>query len=112
MENVITIIVIAKIVVSADMHEKIVLVVRIVFKIAFTQLRKITMTNHDQLSITKYDLLYEQRMTRVETTFENMDKHMREGFKEIKTDLRWLAIIMLGHFGTLFGLMAHGFKWF
>ncbi len=70
------------------------------------------MNKNEELSITKYDLLYEQRMTRVETTLENMDKRITEGFKEMKTDFRWLVLIMLSGFGTLFGLMAHGFKWF
>ncbi len=87
-------------------------------------------TKEEQATITKYDLLYEQRMTRVETILENMDKFVREGFKEIKSELkeirqdmksdyRWLFGIMLvgflallGGMGTLFGLMAHGFKWF
>lgn len=66
----------------------------------------------DQMIITKYDLLFESRMTRVETTLENMDKRMTDGFREMKTDFRWLVLIMLGGFGTLFGFMAHGFKWF
>ncbi len=69
-------------------------------------------TKEEQMIITKYDLLYEQRMTRVETTLEGMEKRMIDGFREMKTDFRWLVLIMLGGFGTLFGLMAHGFKWF
>jgi uncharacterized membrane protein YjjP (DUF1212 family) len=77
------------------------------------------MTEAEKLVITKYDLLYEQRMTRVESsienmykTIENMDKNMREGFKELRTDFRWLVLIMIGGFTGLFGLMAHGFHWF
>ena len=84
------------------------------------------MTKDEQIAITKYDLLYEQRMTRVETTLTNMDEtlkdvktEMRAMRSEFKTDFRWLAGIMLagfgltlGGFGALFGLMAHGFKWF
>jgi len=77
------------------------------------------MTEQEQIIITKYDLLYEQRMTRVETTLENMGKtiedmnrRMIDGFREMKTDFRWLVLIMITGFGTLFGLMAHGFKWF
>jgi hypothetical protein len=45
-------------------------------------------------------------------TIENMDKNMRESFKELKTDFRWLVLIMIGGFTGLFGLMAHGFHWF
>lgn len=84
------------------------------------------MNDRTQMLITKYDLLYEQRMTRVETAIENMAKNfevsnrrMEEGFKELKTDFRWLVVIMLSGFGLtwgmmagLFGMMAHGFKWF
>ena len=77
------------------------------------------MTEQEQIIITKYDLLYEQRMTRVETTLENMGKtiedmnrRMIDGFREMKTDFRWLVLIMITGFGTLFGLMAHGVKWF
>jgi len=69
-------------------------------------------TKEEQMIITKYDLLYEQRMTRVETTLEGMEKRMIDGFREMKTDFRWLVLIMLGGFGGLFGLMAHGFHWF
>ncbi len=70
------------------------------------------MTEAEKITITKYDLLYEQRMTRVETILEGMEKRMTEGFREIRTDFRWMVLIMLSGFGTLFGLMAHGFKWF
>lgn len=77
------------------------------------------MTEQEKLSITKYDLFYEQRMTRVETTLENLDKYIREVSKDMKSDFRWILIIMLSGFGLtwgmmagLFGLMAHGFKWF
>ncbi|HJY22919.1 MAG TPA: hypothetical protein VJ279_08550 [Hanamia sp.] len=70
---------------------------------------------HEQLIITKYDLLYEQRMTRVESAIENIQRNM----DEIRIDFRWLVGIMLGGFGGLFAmsagmfaLMAHGFKWF
>jgi len=81
------------------------------------------MTDAEKIAITKYDLLYEQRMSRVETTLENMDKYMRDlktDIREVsKADFRWIAGIMIGGFGTLFGLMsalfglmAHGFKWF
>jgi len=77
------------------------------------------MKDNTQMLITKYDLLYEQRMTRVETAIENIAKNLEgsnkrteETLKELKTDFRWLALIMVGGFGSLFGLMAHGFKWF
>lgn len=77
------------------------------------------MTESERLTVTKYELLYEQRITRVETTLENLDKYIREVSKDMKTDFKWIVIIMLGGFSLtwgliagLFGLMAHGFKWF
>jgi hypothetical protein len=77
------------------------------------------MTEHEKQLITKYDLLFESRLTRVETSMDNIDRridnlhsHMNEGFKEIKQDLRWMFSIMLGFSGILLGLMAKGFKWF
>jgi hypothetical protein len=66
------------------------------------------MTENEQISINKYDLLFESRLTRVETTMDNIDQHI----KEIKSDLRWMFGIMLGFSGILLGLMAKGFHWF
>lgn len=70
------------------------------------------MNERTQMIITKYDLLYEQRMTKVETTLECMDQNFRDAIKEMRADFRWLVLIMIGGFGGLFGFMAHGFKWF
>jgi hypothetical protein len=70
------------------------------------------MTTKEKMTITKYDLLYEQRMTRVETTLEEGIRYIRKVSKDTKSEFRWIVIIMLGGFGTLFGLMARGFKWF
>lgn len=65
-------------------------------------------TKEEQIVITKYDLYYESRMTKVETAIE----HLSQDVSEIKKDLRWL----LGIVGTIgliiIGIMAHGFKWF
>lgn len=66
----------------------------------------------EQLVITKYDLLYEQRMTRVETSMENLTRTMVELQKDLKSDFRWLLGLMIGGYGSLLMLMAHGFKWF
>ena len=35
------------------------------------------MTEHEQMLITKYDLLFESRLTKVETTLENLEKHLQ-----------------------------------
>ena len=69
------------------------------------------MIEQERLSITKYDLLYEQRMTRVETTMEVLVKEVTELRKDMKSDFRWLLGIILGGNAALFGMMAHGFKW-
>lgn len=73
------------------------------------------MTEAEKIVITKYDLLYEQRMTRVETNLEGIGK----AIERLDKDFRLIIIIMLGGFGStfamiagLFGLMSHGFKWF
>ncbi len=65
-------------------------------------------TEQEQIAITKYDLYYESRMTKMETIAEQLI----ETTKEIKNDLRWMFGIMIGFSGILLGLMAHGFKWF
>jgi len=76
------------------------------------------MNEAEKTTITKYDLLYEQRMTRVETTLENLGLYIKDASKEMKSDFRWIVVIMLSGFGLtwgmmagLFGLVAHGFKW-
>lgn len=69
-------------------------------------------TTQEKMIITKYDLLYEQRMTRVETALENLSSNVTEIRRDIKTDFRWLLGITVGGFAGLFSLMAHGFHWF
>lgn len=66
-----------------------------------------TLTEAERLIITKYDLLYESRLTKVETKSDSYEADI----KEIKRDLRWmLGVIVTGFVGML-GVMAHGFKW-
>jgi hypothetical protein len=65
-------------------------------------------TEQEQIVITKYDLYYESRLTRMETIAEQLV----ETTKEIKSDLRWMFGIMIGFSGILLGLMAKGFHWF
>jgi len=66
------------------------------------------MTEPEKMLITKYDLLFESRLTRVEATMDNLDKHIIE----LKSDLRWLLGVMIGFGGIILGLMAKGFHWF
>jgi hypothetical protein len=70
------------------------------------------MTDHEKMLLTKYDLMFESRLSKVETGLENAEKNLGEAIKELKSDLRWMFSIMLGFSGILLGLMAHGFKWF
>ncbi len=71
------------------------------------QFYEANMTEQEKLLITKYDLLFEARLTRVEATMDHVDATL----KEIKTDLRWMLGIMLGFSGILLSLMAKGFNW-
>ncbi len=66
------------------------------------------MTEQEKLLITKYDLLFESRLTRVETSLDNLDRHVIE----LKDDLRWMLRVMFGFGSILLGLMAKGFHWF
>lgn len=66
------------------------------------------MTEAEKLTITKYDLYYESRMTKMETIAEELKSDM----KEIKADLRWMLGVMGATTIILAGIMAHGFKWF
>lgn len=66
------------------------------------------LTEYEKATITKYDLLFESRLSRTESTCDQLIKEM----KEVKVDLRWIIGIMLGGFGSIFAMMAHGFKWF
>jgi hypothetical protein len=77
------------------------------------------MTDAEKIAITKYDLLYEQRITRAETMLESvakrldsMDLNVREGFRELRSDLRWLFGMMMAMTGIILGLMAKGFHWY
>ena len=66
------------------------------------------MTDKTEISlITKYDLLFESRLSKTEQALENLN----DTCKEIKSDLRWMFGIMLGFSGILLGLMAKGFHW-
>lgn len=70
------------------------------------------MTTKEELIITKYDLLFESRLTKVESNLINMDKEFRDSFREIKTDLRWLLGLMIAFSTILIGAMAKGFHWY
>lgn len=69
---------------------------------------KIMTTKEEQIAITKYDLYYESRMTKVETAIE----HLSEDVREIKKDLRLLLGIVGGIGLLIVGIMARAFHWF
>lgn len=65
-------------------------------------------TQEMQDKITKYDLLFESRLTRTETTCE----HLIQAVNDLRIDMKWGFMIILGLFGMVFGLMAKGFHWY
>ncbi len=69
-------------------------------------------TKEMQDKITKYDLLFESRLSKVEANLEHMNKDMDSNFREIKTDLRWMLGVILTFSGIMLGLMAKGFHWY
>jgi GTPase len=69
----------------------------------------------EQISITKYDLYYESRMTKVESAVESLKdvvKEIKVDIRDIHSDLKWILGIMGSMTIIIVGLMAHGFKWF
>jgi hypothetical protein len=64
-------------------------------------------TEQEQIAITKYDLYYESRMTRMETISEEL----KQTTKELKSDLRWMFGITLGFYGITLMIIARGFHW-
>lgn len=73
------------------------------------------MTEQEKITITKYDLYYETRMSKAETSIENLEgnfKEIKQDIREIRSDLRWMLGVWVSINGIMMGLMAHGFKWF
>lgn len=71
-----------------------------------------TLTEHEKQVITKYDLLYEQRMTRVETSIEHIEvtfTEIRQTIRDIRTDIRWLNGIIVTV--VILTVMAKAFHW-
>ena len=85
-------------------------------------------TKNESASITKYDLLFESRITRLESAIINIDKNfseIKDSMKDIKADIKdvrseirdvrkdvrndfiWTVTAIAG----VLGLMAHGFQW-
>lgn len=65
------------------------------------------MTDHEQTLLTKYDLLFESRLSKVEANMDNI----ADMCKELKSDMRWMLVTMIGFSGIILSLMAKGFHW-
>ena len=65
------------------------------------------LTETEKMAITKYDLYYEQRMSKVEVAIESLSYDVKEIRKDMKSDFRWLLLMMI----ALLGVMAKGFHW-
>lgn len=73
------------------------------------------MSIKDISNLTKYDLLFESRLTKVETTIDHVNeslKDLKHDVKEIRSDFRWLFGLMILFAGSLLGLLAKGFHWY
>lgn len=73
------------------------------------------MTESEKIVITKYDLYYEARMTKVESAVESLRNDVKEikiDIRDIHSDLKWILGVMGTMSVIIIGLMAHGFKWF
>jgi hypothetical protein len=77
------------------------------------------MTEQERIAITKYDLYYEARMTKVECAVDELKKDIseikhdvHEIRKDMRNDFRWTLGIFLGSTAGTLITMAHGFKWF
>lgn len=94
---------------------------------------KDTLTNEEELmteaeknAITKYDLYYESRMTKVESAIEHinanieklensiekLEKNLTDGFREVHAELKWLLGLMIVFSSVILAIMAHGFHWY
>ncbi|HMG15470.1 MAG TPA: hypothetical protein VK590_08495 [Saprospiraceae bacterium] len=60
------------------------------------------------MTLTKYDLFYEGRLSKIET----MSEKMQEDVREIKSDIRWMMGVWISINCIMMGLMAKGFNWF
>ena len=68
-------------------------------------------TKEEQMIITKYDLLFESRLSKVESTIDHLNKGMDDikvDMRGLKSEFRWLFGLIL----VLGGMMAKGFGWY
>lgn len=65
------------------------------------------MTESEKMIITKYDLYYEGRLSKLEI----ISSELKEDVKEIKSDIRWMMGVWISINCIMMGLMAKGFHW-
>lgn len=73
------------------------------------------MTHDEEVKLNKYDLYFESRITKVETSIDNinqtmsrMELHLDKLDSKIDTNFKWLLGIIVG----LVTIMAKGFHWY
>ena len=76
------------------------------------------MKSNSELLITKYDLLFESRLTRVESISEKLAETIKENkadsnelLKEMKSDFKWIMGIVILVQGATLGALVKGFEW-
>jgi len=50
-------------------------------------------------------------LERMERRLDSMDRRIDTVITDQRADFRWLLGVMLGGFGAMLGVMAHGFHW-
>jgi hypothetical protein len=50
-------------------------------------------------------------LERIERRLDSVDRRINAVVTDQRADFRWLLGIMLGGFGAMLGVMAHGFHW-
>ena len=65
------------------------------------------MTEQERLALTKYDLYFESRVSKLEVISEKLREDISDIKREMKTDFRWIITLMI----MMLGVMAKGFHW-
>lgn len=55
--------------------------------------------------------LLKQSQSELFRVMYRIDKDLKEGFKRVESNQKWILSLMGSGFLGLLGLMAHGFKW-
>ena len=55
--------------------------------------------------------LLKQSQSELFRTMNRIDRDLKDGFKKVESNQKWMLSLMGSGFLGLLGLMAHGFKW-